>query len=441
MSASPRWDRLLRPLRLRRIEPGRAVPKRRSPIQGMARALRAAGCDAFLRAAVRRGAPVTLVVNDPHRATDTGAALAALWRVVSRLRRRPRFRVLVAAGSHRFGAAEKRRHEHAILGGWRGGCEAIAWHRAGGGAPLRAIGRVRLHPWVTEGFALAIGSMEPHYFAGVTGAHKTLTVGLMSLPDLTRNHRAALARRAEGLRVRGNPVFEGIARVLRALQARGVRLLVLNQILSAGRVVGWTSGDPLQALRRGLPLTRRIGCRRLRRPADLVVARVAPPLDRTLYQADKGIKNVETAVRDGGTILLEARCAEGVGMGRFLQVLRAAPDLAGCLARIARKGYRLGDHKAVRLRRLTERRRVRLGIVSRGLPAAAAPALGAALFRDPSAAALWALRGVRRRSGGPPPLACLVEDAGNVMLVAGGGERTVARRVGRRNVRAGSRRR
>ena len=42
------------------------------------------------------------------------------------------------------------------------------------------------------------------------------------------------------------------------------------------------------------------------------VAEVEAPLDRDLYQADKGLKNTEFVIRDGGVILLDAGCNSGV---------------------------------------------------------------------------------------------------------------------------------
>eukprot|EP01052_Picozoa_sp_SAG31_P061438 SAG31_NODE_20515_length_572_cov_0.983087_2_plen_92_part_00 len=42
------------------------------------------------------------------------------------------------------------------------------------------------------------------------------------------------------------------------------------------------------------------------------IAEVEAPLDRDLYQADKGLKNTEFVIRDGGVILLDAECHNGV---------------------------------------------------------------------------------------------------------------------------------
>ena len=60
--------------------------------------------------------------------------------------------------------------------------EEIRWHDAYNDACHVRVGGHEVHEWMAQpGLFLACGSMEPHYFAGVTGAHKTLSVGVMSV--------------------------------------------------------------------------------------------------------------------------------------------------------------------------------------------------------------------------------------------------------------------
>jgi nickel-dependent lactate racemase len=269
-----------------------------------------------------------------------------------------------------------------------------------------------LHRWLSEGgHYLACGSMEPHYFAGVTGAHKTLTVGVMGIASLAANHQHAMSSAVAGMRLVGNPVHEGIVAQVVALERSGARLFALNQVIVEGNVVGCTAGHPLAALDSGLPLVRRCFSRCVERAVDVVIARVGPPLDRDLYQADKGIKNTEAAVRDGGVLLVEAACERGVGLDQFVDLLRAAATHADARAVVQARGYQLGDHKAVRLRALTDSRGVRLAVVSRALDPALGPVLAATVLPDREAAARWVAPLLPRGARG-----IVVEDAGNVTL-------------------------
>jgi nickel-dependent lactate racemase len=246
----------------------------------------------------------------------------------------------------------------------------------------------------------------------VTGAHKTLTVGVMAIESLAGNHEHAMSTEAAGLRLAGNPVHDGIAAAVADLEGSGARLLVLNQVVVGGRIVACTAGAPLAALADGLPLVRACFSHAVDTPLDVVVARVGPPLDRDLYQADKGIKNTEGAVRDGGTLILEARCTHGVGLDQFVELLRAAATYREAVDEVRRRGYRLGDHKAVRLRALTDTRGVALALVAPGLDPALGSVLGMHVAHDRASAARFAAA----RLEGHAARGLVVEDAGNLTL-------------------------
>ncbi|MCX7015677.1 MAG: lactate racemase domain-containing protein [Candidatus Sumerlaeota bacterium] len=407
------WKSLLSDCDLARAAPAAAREIAEAPVALIEQAARRAGIVEFLRAASLDPDPLIIAVNDTHRFTDSRSAIEAVCRICEAEGLAPRFRLLVATGSHTFSNPEEvARHEQSVLGERGSLFVERSWHEAQNASALKAAGGARMHRWIADGrFALAVGSMEPHYFAGVTGAHKTLTTGVLSFENLTANHQAALGGEARGLRLRGNPIYEGLAAILRRLEAEGRRFFALNEILLEGHVVHCAAGRPLESVEQSLPLVSRMFACAVAQPMDFVVSLVGPPLDRDLYQADKGIKNVEHAVRDGGAILLEAPCRGGVGIDRFFHLLRRAATHAESVALVEREGYALGDHKAVRLRALTDGRRVRLGAIAPGLCVADAAIAGIALFPDRASAARWI-----RECAGPRARGVLVEDAGNVTL-------------------------
>ena len=374
-------------------------------------AARTAGIVAFFEQALRRQSEITVLLNDPDRFTDSRLALEVIQEIARARGLAPRFRILFATGSHVFDADKKQAHEQSCLPSATS-FEKRDWHDARNPSVVRSVGEAELHHWVVEAeHLLVVGSMEPHYFAGVTGAHKTATVGVMSYESLRKNHYHAMSPQAASFALDGNPVHGGIAAILERL-SENKYLFAINEVLMGGKLVACTAGEPLQALTSGLPHVERIFSYRMARPADLVIARVAPPLDKNLYQADKGIKNVEMAVRDGGVILLEAQCAEGVGPDRFMKLMEKAPTHEDAVEVVESEGYRLGDHKAVRLRALTGRRGVRLGIVSSHLSEPQALLAGLEPLASLENASRWAIACLGEKA----KTAALVEDAGNMTL-------------------------
>jgi len=325
-------------------------------------------------------AALTVLVNDPYRQTDTQS-------VLSLLRRRlpdAAIRALVAVGTHRVADADRTGHEAALRQAGR--IDPIAWHdcRADSLVDIAAAGIWRGHPWLADsGDLLVIGSVEPHYFAGYTGAHKTATIGVAGFDDITANHAGAMDARCRPCRLDDNPVFDGVAAMLAALESTR-SVAAVNLVQSGDRIIAATGGPPLLALRAAIPAALRAFAHRVDRQADALIAHVTGPLALNFYQADKGVKNSEHAVRDGGLIVLDAACPEGMGdrggpgARRFVELLRQAPTCDQAIALVDRQGYQLGDHKAVRLRRLTDpsHRNVRLVVVSAGLSGDALASLG-----------------------------------------------------------------
>ena len=379
-------------------------------------ACRNAGIEAFLKSAADNREPLLLAVNDAHRFTDTASAIECIILEIDKSKLNLRLRLLVCTGSHQIeNPAEALMHEKAMIGPHRERFEAIDWHNAfdpGRLMPLAGEDGVRMHHWMAEsGHILAIGSMEPHYFAGITGAHKTLTIGAFAYEDITANHFNALSPDAEGLKMDGNPIYEGLAAVIRQMETAGKHLFAINEVMSGAKVSACYAGRPLESLHRAAPEIRRRYGRQLPLQ-DLIVSIVHPPLNRDLYQADKGIKNVEPAVRDGGTIILDAQCAGGVGISRFFQLLKRSPTHAQAVRFVEDDGYQLGDHKAVRLRALTDRRKVRLLAYAPGLEENEAEICGIQLFNSREQAAQWAMEQLALQAGH----VTVVDDAGNLTL-------------------------
>ncbi len=362
--------------------------------------------------------PLLVLMNDSDRATQSRLVLCLLAEL---LRQRwpaeaPPLHALIATGTHRYDAAQRAAFERATFHETGLVFEEIAWHDAHDPREHITLGgfgfnrRMAAHAHV-----LAIGSVEPHYFAGLTGAHKTCTIGVLSRDDIAANHAGALDPASDVFALAGNPVHDGIVRMLAALRTAGIEVHAVNELLMGEQLVQTAVGPPLEAT-----LALAEGAARLYRqapavPADLAVLHVEGPLAKSLYQADKAIKNNHRAVRDGGVLILDAACHEGVGPAAFFELLRAAPTYAAAVAEVARRGYRLGDHKAVKLRRLTDpaARGVHLALVAPGLSKEAIAGLDARVFAGLPAALEWA---ASVGSASSAASAYRIHDAGNLVV-------------------------
>lgn len=369
----------------------------------------------FLDEAADEKQPIILVINDSHRATPTRQVLQVLGERIQISGRSYRLRALIATGTHRFSESQRRHFESATFDECGLRIDDVSWHDAEDAAKLVVHGNVRVNRLIAESrFLLPIGSVEPHYFAGATGAHKTVTIGCLSRADIERNHAAAMRIESEILRLEGNPVFDDMARILNDMRGQGRRILAINTIVIDGRIVTAEVGDPLATLHALIPVVEEMFVHRIDSPVDVLRLRVPPPLDQSLYQADKALKNNHRAVRDGGLIILEAACPEGVGPDGFMNLLRRAPDYETALEIVRKDGYCLGDHKAVKLRYLTDPkyRDVKVALVSRGVLSTDAQQAGLRAFRAFDDA--W--NQLREAAQSPHEQGLIVEDAGIVSV-------------------------
>ncbi len=313
---------------------------------------------------------ILIIINDSHRSTLTQPTLQALSRYCVRHRLDIKCNVLVACGTHTIDLSEQRDFERCMFEGVDLPIESITWHDCDAAAGLTQIGDYRFHQLLLDHtFLLPIGSVEPHYFAGFTGAHKTVTVGCLARQDIEKNHEYALSEGSDVLQLAGNPVYDGIVDMLAALTDRGKQICCVNQVVCGRELCCVEVGDPLLTLDLLTSEAKRAFVHDIDRGVDWMELHVPLPLGRSLYQADKALKNNHLAVRNGGGIVLIAPCPDGVGDAAFLDVLRRSKNYREATSLVAANGYRLGDHKAVKLRYLTDAacRDVRVAVVAPGL--------------------------------------------------------------------------
>ena len=172
------------------------------------------------------------------------------------------------------------------------------------------------------------GLVEPHIMAGYSGGAKGVATGVAATATIRRTHGPAMLESHVGPGiVEGNPLR---ADLLEIASLAGADFLVNVSIDRARRLTGVFAGDLERAHEAAMAAVERQVCVDVDAPVDVVITSAGGhPLDLTFYQAIKGPVAALNLVRRGGTVILAAEIAEGLGSADFRRVLdrlRAGED-------------------------------------------------------------------------------------------------------------------
>lgn len=269
-------------------------------------------------------------------------------------------------------------------------------------------------PVAEAGVRICLGNIEFHYFAGYSGGVKAIMPGVSTREAIQANHREMVRTEACAGSLAGNPVREDIEEAGRLCPAA----FIVNVVLGEDRkILGAFAGHPVEAHRAGCAFLDSLYKVRLEAPADVVlVSAGGSPKDINLYQAQKALDNAKQAVVDGGTIILVARCAEGLGDEAFSRWVLRGDTPERMVARI-RETFELGGHKAAAIAMV--RQRAEISLVSELPPDLAAKCFmtGYPTVQDALDRAL-ARAGTGERAGVGARL-CIIPSGGSVLPVAG----------------------
>jgi nickel-dependent lactate racemase len=297
---------------------------------------------------------VAIVVSDITRPCPTRRILPYVMRLLKTSRvPRENIRILIGTGTHRgHTPAEKR----ALLGTYATSIPQVVDHRMDSvqfiGTTKRGT-KVFVNPLILDtDFAVAIGNVDIHYFAGYTGGYKGVIPGVAGKETMEKNHSLMTLPNAEPGVVESNPVREDLEE---AGQLTGLRYIVNVVLDERKRIVSAYAGDPISAQRATLKTVDWLVKVPVKEPADIVLASAGGyPRDINLYQAHKAIENASHAVKTGGTIILVAECREGYGNGTFENWMMSATSLDEVGEKLARQ-FILGGHKAFALSKIAKR--------------------------------------------------------------------------------------
>jgi len=175
---------------------------------------------------------------------------------------------------------------------------------------------------------IAVGFIEPHFFAGFSGGAKCVVPGVAGIETILHFHRfdvIAHPNSAYGV-TEDNPTRD----LTREATAFCPPDFLVNVTLNpAKEITGFFMGEYLAA--------HDAGCEHVRQQSMVPVPQRYPvvitsnsgfPLDQNLYQAVKALSVAIRVVEDGGTIFLVSECSDGLpSHGNFgPELLRAAEE-------------------------------------------------------------------------------------------------------------------
>ncbi|UNC93314.1 nickel-dependent lactate racemase family protein [Candidatus Contubernalis alkaliaceticus] len=213
--------------------------------------------------------------------------------------------------------------------------------------------------YVEADFKIITGAIVHHYFAGFGGGRKSLLPGVSSRETILANHRLVFdldretgvhPRIAPGI-LEENPVHEDMIEAA----AFAPPDFMLNVILDMkGNILEAVGGDYVKAHYFGCQKADEIFSVPLKEKAELIVASCGGyPKDINVIQAQKTLFNASLAVKEGGSIILLAECAGGMGSELFLNWFSyPSPEAA---EKLLRQNFELNGFTALSVMRIARR--------------------------------------------------------------------------------------
>ncbi len=202
---------------------------------------------------------------------------------------------------------------------------------------------------------LAINSVEPHYFAGFTGGIKSIIPGMAALSTIEQNHSWAMDGAVGPTILKDNPLQLDLWEAASFLECS---LFGIQMVSMQDNIFSVSSGKLKDAFSEAVDISKRVYTKKLEEPVDIVLSVIYPPLNYSLYQAQKGIENTRQVLNPGGEMILLASCKGGIGNTAFYDTLSKYKTLDQVLENLSRKNYSFGDHKAQKFASLAKNHKI-----------------------------------------------------------------------------------
>ena len=170
---------------------------------------------------------------------------------------------------------------------------------------------------------IAVGFIEPHFFAGFSGGPKGVAPGVASIDTIFGLHRTELVAHPNstwGI-LEDNPLHREIRDAVALCPPDFMVNVTLN---SEKEITAFYLGDYREAHLAGCAAVKASSMAPVSAPFPVVVTSNSGfPLDQNLYQAVKGMSAAARVVTEGGAILVASECSDGVpNHGNFARLMQ-----------------------------------------------------------------------------------------------------------------------
>lgn len=279
-----------------------------------------------LREMVKASDTVAIVISDITRPTPNEKLVP--W-IINELSHVPlkNFVIINGTGTHR----DQTREEFVqMLGEWVVDNIRIVNNSCHDKTTLVKVGESRFgcdvylnKDYVEADFRIVTGFIEPHFFAGFSGGPKGIMPGIAGIETIMTFHNARMI--GDPLATWGNMTNNPVQDMTREVNALCKPHFMLNVTLNkAKEITEVFAGELYQAHDVGCQYVKDHTMIKTDQRFDVVItSNSGYPLDQNLYQAVKGMSAAHKIVKEGGTIICAAECADGLpNHGNYAEILQ-----------------------------------------------------------------------------------------------------------------------
>lgn len=192
------------------------------------------------------------------------------------------------------------------------------------------------------------GGIVFHDMAGFAGGRKSILPGVSGYETIMSNHELSLNPHSKGINpmakcaaMINNPINDDMTEAANLVKPHFLFNVIMD---SEGSIYKALAGNFITAHLKGCEALEKLDGVEIQEKGDLVIASCGGyPKDIDLYQASKTLSNAKEAVNEGGTIIILAKCVEGVGHPEVLKIITDY-DNNECRERELRRAFTIAKY-------------------------------------------------------------------------------------------------